>query len=96
MEKTINEIYSLEFEYPFMNEVMRILKEENLEQQNPRFELDCYLVFSSSKISTPKILKNSVICSKKNNTSRKPCKTVNYKLFKSLKTKNLVILEKEN
>ena len=49
VEKTINEFYSLEFEYPLMNEVMRIMKEENLEQQNPRFELDCYLEFSTRK-----------------------------------------------
>ena len=49
VEKTINEIYSLEFEYPLMNEVMRIMKEENLEQQNQRFELDCYLEFSTRK-----------------------------------------------
>ena len=54
-EKTINEIYSLEFEYPLMNEVMRIMKEENLEQQNPRFELDCYLEFSTRKNSASKI-----------------------------------------
>ena len=49
VEKTINEIYSLEFEYPLMNEVMRVMKEENLEQLNPRFELDCYLEFSTRK-----------------------------------------------
>lgn len=49
VEKTINEIYSLEFEYPLMNEVMRIMKEEDLEQLNPRFELDCYLEFSTRK-----------------------------------------------
>ena len=55
VEKTINEIYSLEFEYPLMNEVMRIMKEENLEQQNPRFELSCYLEFSTRKNDAPKI-----------------------------------------
>ena len=55
VEKTINEIYSLEFEYPLMNEVMRIMKEENLEQQNPRFELDCYLEFSTRKNSASTI-----------------------------------------
>ena len=54
-EKTINEIYSLEFEYPLMNEVMRIMKEENLEQLNPRFELDCYLEFSTRKNEAEKI-----------------------------------------
>ncbi len=46
IEKTVDEVYSLEFDYPLMNEVMRILKEENLEQQNPRFELRCYLEIS--------------------------------------------------
>lgn len=53
--KTINEIYSLEFEYPLMNEVMRLLKEENLEQQNPRFELNCYLEFSTRKNDASRI-----------------------------------------
>ena len=37
VEKTINEFYSLEFEYPLMNEVMRIMKEEDLVQLNPKF-----------------------------------------------------------
>ena len=55
VEKTINEIYSLEFEYPLMNEVMRVMKEENLEQQNPRFELNCYLEFSTRKNEAPRI-----------------------------------------
>ena len=55
VEKTINNIYSLEFEYPLMNEVMRIMKEENLEQQNPRFELDCYLEFSTRKNDASRI-----------------------------------------
>ena len=55
VEKTINVFYSLEFEYPLMNEVMRIMKEENLEQQNPRFELDCYLEFSTRKNDASRI-----------------------------------------
>ena len=55
VEKNINEIYSLEFEYPLMNEVMRILKDEELEQLNPRFELDCYLEFSTRKNDAPRI-----------------------------------------
>ena len=49
VEKTVNEIYSLEFPYALMNDVMRVLKEEGLEQQNPRFEMDCYLEFSTRK-----------------------------------------------
>ena len=43
VEKTIDEVYSVEFDYPLMNDVMRILKEENIEQKNTRFELHCYL-----------------------------------------------------
>lgn len=49
VEKKVNEIYSLEFPYALMNDVMRVLKEEGLEQQNPRFEMDCYLEFSTRK-----------------------------------------------
>lgn len=55
VEKTINEIYSLQFEYSLMNEVMRVMKEEDLEQLNPRFELDCYLEFSTRKNAASRI-----------------------------------------
>ena len=49
VEKTVNEVYSLEFPYALMNDVMRVMKEEGLEQQNPRFEMNCYLEFSTRK-----------------------------------------------
>lgn len=49
VEKTVNEIYSLQFPYTLMNEVMRVMKEAGLEQRNPRFEMDCYLEFSTRK-----------------------------------------------
>lgn len=55
-ERTIDKIYSLEFEYPLMNEVMRILKEENLQQINPRFELSCYLEIKIRKNEEEKIV----------------------------------------
>ena len=55
IEKTIDEVYSLEFGYPLMNEVMRIMKEEDLEQQNPRFEMDCYLEFSTRQNEAERI-----------------------------------------
>lgn len=47
--KTVNEIYELKFEYPLMNDIMRILKEENLEQFDQNFELSCSLKFSVRK-----------------------------------------------
>ena len=56
IEKTIDEVYSLEFSYPLMNDVMRVLKEEGLEQQNPRFEMDCYLEFSTRKSEADRIV----------------------------------------
>ena len=49
IEKTIDEVYSVVFDYPLMNEVMRVLKDENIEQQNPKFELNCYLEISVRK-----------------------------------------------
>lgn len=55
-ERTIDEVYSLEFEYPLMNEVMRIMKEENLQQINPRFELSCYLEIKIRKNEAEKIV----------------------------------------
>lgn len=53
--KTINEFYSLEFGYPLMNEVMRIMKEENLNTLNPRFEMDCYMEFSTRQKEASRI-----------------------------------------
>ncbi len=56
IEKTVNEIYSLQFPYALMNDVMRVMKEANLEQLNPRFEMDCYLEFSTRKNDAEKIV----------------------------------------
>ena len=56
VEKTVDEVYSLVFGYPLMNEVMRVMKEEGLEQQNPRFEMNCYLEFSTRKNNADQIV----------------------------------------
>ena len=56
IEKTVDEVYSLQFSYPLMNEVMRVMKEEGLEQQNTRFEMDCYLEFSTRKNEAERIV----------------------------------------
>jgi putative IMPACT (imprinted ancient) family translation regulator len=56
IEKTIDEVYSIVFDYPLMNEVMRVLKDENLEQQNPRFELNCYLEISVRKKDADRVV----------------------------------------
>jgi len=39
-----------------MNEVMRIMKEEGIEQLNPRFELDCYMEFSTRQNEANRIV----------------------------------------
>lgn len=56
VEKTVDEVYALQFAYPLMNEVMRVMKEEGLTQQNTRFEMDCYLEFSTRKNEADKIV----------------------------------------
>ena len=56
MEKTVDEVYSVSFGYPLLNEVMRILKEENLEQRNTKFEPDCYLEIAVRKSISNKIV----------------------------------------
>ncbi len=56
VEKTIDEVYSLEFDYPLLNEVMRILKDENLQQQNPKFEIRCYLEISIRQSDSDRII----------------------------------------
>lgn len=39
--KTVNVYFEIEYEYPLMGNVMRIIKDEDLEQINTQFELNC-------------------------------------------------------
>lgn len=48
-ERTINEDFILQFEYPEMNTVMRIVKDENLNIINQKLELDCEYTISIRK-----------------------------------------------
>lgn len=56
VEKTVNEIYSVEFDYPLMNEVLCVLKEENIDRQNPKFELRCSLEISVRQRDSERII----------------------------------------
>jgi len=47
--KIIEEKYKLHFTYPLMNDVMTIIKQENLNIVDTRFEIECDLVFSVRK-----------------------------------------------
>lgn len=53
--KTINHVYGITFSHAKMNQVMRVLKEENLQPMNTKFELDCYLEIQCRKKITNKI-----------------------------------------
>lgn len=58
IEKTVDEIYSVSFEYVLMNDVMKVLKEFDVLQKNHRFESYCYLEFSTRKSNSIKIVDN--------------------------------------
>ena len=47
--KTIKEQYKVSFKYPLMNDVMRLIKEHNLEIINIDFQIDCNLIFAVPK-----------------------------------------------
>jgi uncharacterized YigZ family protein len=56
IEKTINEVYSLSFDYLQLNEVMKIIKEENLVPENQVFDLNCSMEISIRKSELNKVL----------------------------------------
>lgn len=55
VEHTIDEEFILKFEYPEMNTVMRIIKEENIEIVHQKMELDCELLIAVRKKNAQKI-----------------------------------------
>lgn len=55
IEKTVNDYYEIKFDYLQMNEVMKIIKDENLEQIQQNFELNCSLTFSVRKNNSDKV-----------------------------------------
>jgi len=57
IEKTIDEDFLLKFEYPEMNIVMRIIKDENLSISHQKMELDCEIQISVRKKEAIRIFK---------------------------------------
>ena len=47
--KTIKEHYEVSFKYPLMNNVMRLVKDFDLEVVNTDFQIDCNLIFAVAK-----------------------------------------------
>jgi len=56
IEKTINDVYALSFEYSQLNDVMKVIKEENLSPENQIFDLNCSMEISIRKLELNKIL----------------------------------------
>jgi len=55
ISKTINEYFEIEYQYPLMGNVMRIIKEENLKQINTQFEISCKIELRVRKKDYPRI-----------------------------------------
>ena len=55
IEKTVDEDVSFMFEYPFMNDVMRIVKEENPQIVSQGFEDDCSMTLRIRKDYMPRL-----------------------------------------
>jgi len=54
--RIVKEQYKVSFKYPLMNDVMRLIKEYNLEIVNTDFQIDCNLIFA-----VPKSKANNVV-----------------------------------
>ena len=55
IEKTVNEVYKLEFPYEEMNDVMRIIKEENLQIIDNQYDEACIIIYSIRKNEADRI-----------------------------------------
>lgn len=54
--KVVQDFYEIKYDYAAMNDVMKIIKEENLQQHSQRFELTCQIVFSVRKKRVKKVV----------------------------------------
>lgn len=56
IEKTVDNDITFLFEYPFMNDVMRIVKEENPQIVNQGYDSDCSMTLRTRKGNMPKLI----------------------------------------
>jgi len=56
LEKTVNDIYTISFDYLQMNDVMRIIKDDNLEILEQQFDNDCAIKVSVRKMQVNQVL----------------------------------------
>lgn len=55
IEKTVDEEVTVMFEYPFMNDVMRIVKEEEPEILSQSYEMDCSMTLRIRRSMMPRL-----------------------------------------
>lgn len=56
IEKTVNEVYEVYFDYLQMNDVMRLIKEESIQVIEQQFDLNCKIKFEFRKSQLNQIL----------------------------------------
>ena len=56
LTKTIKEHYEVGFKYPQMNDVMRLVKEFDLEVINTDFQIECKLIFAAPKSKATNVI----------------------------------------
>lgn len=56
IEKTVNHVYHVSFDYLHMNDVMRVVKEESLEVLQQQFDMACEMQISVRKNTVEKVL----------------------------------------
>ena len=55
VEKTVDETVTFFFEYPFMNDVMRVVKEEEPEILEQSYDMDCRMTLRIRQSMMPKL-----------------------------------------
>ena len=55
IEKTVDQDVTVAFEYPFMNDVMRIVKEESPEILEQSYDMDCFMRLRIRKSLVPRL-----------------------------------------
>lgn len=55
VEKTVDEQVTVLFEYPFMNDIMRIVKEESPEIVSQSYDMDCVMTLRIRKSQMPRL-----------------------------------------
>ncbi|MGL5979924.1 MAG: IMPACT family protein [Phocaeicola sp.] len=55
VEKTVDEEITFSFEYPFMNSVMRIVKEEEPLIVTQSYDMDCYMTLRTRRSAMPRL-----------------------------------------